>query len=232
MSITVNPVAIARNGFIVQTDDLSSLTGLCCNSCYLTRTIASTWRAPRARKILPCTGKPLRLNNGTPQHSCCSSGKYDNDKGEKAIMVIRHLASVFYLTLALAATAHAQGPAQKLADGYPSKPIRFLVASIPGAASDVVVRLVSPRVQDRLGVPLIIDNRGGAGCSGRLYHPQFGQPAGTQRRVWKASLRHSKNIRTGRAAHLATLYITGASRTAGLLAQGTGGLCKVQTGVG
>ncbi len=77
-------------------------------------------------------------------------------------MVIRHLASVFYLTLALAATAHAQGPAQKLADGYPSKPIRFLVASIPGAASDVVVRLVSPRVQDRLGVPLIIDNRGGA----------------------------------------------------------------------
>jgi tripartite-type tricarboxylate transporter receptor subunit TctC len=77
-------------------------------------------------------------------------------------MVIRHLASVFYLALALAATAHAQGPAQKLADGYPSKPIRFLVASIPGAASDVVVRLVSPRVQDRLGVPLIIDNRGGA----------------------------------------------------------------------
>jgi tripartite-type tricarboxylate transporter receptor subunit TctC len=77
-------------------------------------------------------------------------------------MVIRHLASVFYLALALTATAHAQGPAQKLADGYPSKPIRFLVASIPGAASDVVVRLVSPRVQDRLGVPLIIDNRGGA----------------------------------------------------------------------
>ena len=77
-------------------------------------------------------------------------------------MVIRHLASIFYLALALTATAHAQGPAQKLADGYPSKPIRFLVASIPGAASDVVVRLVSPRVQDRLGVPLIIDNRGGA----------------------------------------------------------------------
>ena len=77
-------------------------------------------------------------------------------------MVIRHLASVFYLALALTATAHAQVPAQKLADGYPSKPIRFLVASIPGAASDVVVRLVSPRVQDRLGVPLIIDNRGGA----------------------------------------------------------------------
>lgn len=63
-------------------------------------------------------------------------------------------------TLFNAGPLHAQ--AQKLADGYPSKPIRFLVASIPGAASDVVVRLVSPRVQDRLGVPLVIDNRGGA----------------------------------------------------------------------
>ena len=60
--------------------------------------------------------------------------------------------------LCQAGTAHAQ----KLPDGYPSKPIRFLVASIPGAASDVVVRLVSPRVQERLGVPLVIENRGGA----------------------------------------------------------------------
>jgi len=69
-----------------------------------------------------------------------------------------------YLGLALAlcnaGVVHAQ--VQKLADGYPNKPIRFLVASIPGAASDVVVRLVSPRVQDRLGVPLVIENRGGA----------------------------------------------------------------------
>ena len=56
----------------------------------------------------------------------------------------------------------AVAQAQKLQDGYPGKPIRFLVASIPGAASDVVVRMVSPKVQERLGVPLVIENRGGA----------------------------------------------------------------------
>lgn len=65
-------------------------------------------------------------------------------------------------TLGIASVAHAQGQAQKGLEGYPNKPIRFLVASIPGAASDVVVRLVAPRVQERLGVSLVIENRGGA----------------------------------------------------------------------
>jgi len=66
------------------------------------------------------------------------------------------------LILTLASASHAQGQTQKPVDGYPNKPIRFLVASIPGAASDLVVRLVAPRVQERLGVPLVIENRGGA----------------------------------------------------------------------
>lgn len=66
------------------------------------------------------------------------------------------------LTLAVVGPVQAQGQVQKGLDGYPNKPIRFLVASIPGAASDVVVRLVAPRVQERLGMPLVIENRGGA----------------------------------------------------------------------
>jgi tripartite-type tricarboxylate transporter receptor subunit TctC len=66
------------------------------------------------------------------------------------------------LTLAIASAAHAQGQVQKVLGGYPDKPIRFLVASIPGAASDVVVRMVTPRVQERLGVSMVIENRGGA----------------------------------------------------------------------
>lgn len=66
------------------------------------------------------------------------------------------------LSLGISSAVYGQGQAQKVPDGYPSKPIRFLVASIPGAASDVVVRLVAPRVQERLGVSLVIENRGGA----------------------------------------------------------------------
>lgn len=66
------------------------------------------------------------------------------------------------LALGMTGASQAQGQAPKGPDGYPNKPIRFLVASIPGAASDVVVRLVAPRVQERLGVSLVIENRGGA----------------------------------------------------------------------
>ena len=85
------------------------------------------------------------------------------DKNEGIYMGINILAGLgFILTLGITSASHAQGQAQRALDGYPSKPIRFLVASIPGAASDVVVRLVAPRVQERLGVPLVIENRGGA----------------------------------------------------------------------
>lgn len=61
-----------------------------------------------------------------------------------------------------AGVPQAQAQAQKGAEPYPNKPIRFLVASIPGAASDVVVRLVAPKVSERLKQPLVIENRGGA----------------------------------------------------------------------
>lgn len=66
------------------------------------------------------------------------------------------------LSLGIGGASYVQAQVQKVPDGYPNKPIRFLVASIPGAASDVVVRLVAPRVQERLGAPLVIENRGGA----------------------------------------------------------------------
>ena len=61
-----------------------------------------------------------------------------------------------------AGVPQVQAQAQKGAEPYPNKPIRFLVASIPGAASDVVVRLVAPKVSERLKQQLVIENRGGA----------------------------------------------------------------------
>lgn len=46
---------------------------------------------------------------------------------------------------------------------YPSRPIRLVVTFPPGGASDVIARILSPRIESRLGQPLIIDNRPGAG---------------------------------------------------------------------
>jgi tripartite-type tricarboxylate transporter receptor subunit TctC len=53
--------------------------------------------------------------------------------------------------------AHAQQ-----AENYPNKPVRLIVSSIAGSANDVLVRLAAPKVADRLGQAMLVDNRGGA----------------------------------------------------------------------
>jgi tripartite-type tricarboxylate transporter receptor subunit TctC len=62
--------------------------------------------------------------------------------------------------LALAAWAPFTGYAQ---DAYPSKTIRFVVPYPPGGPTDLMARLLQTELQTRLGVSVIIDNKGGAG---------------------------------------------------------------------
>jgi tripartite-type tricarboxylate transporter receptor subunit TctC len=52
---------------------------------------------------------------------------------------------------------------QTLAQDYPSKPIRFIVPYPPGGGTDVIARIVQPRLGDALGQQIVIENRGGAG---------------------------------------------------------------------
>ena len=49
------------------------------------------------------------------------------------------------------------------ANGYPAKPVRFIVAFPPGGNADLIARLVGQKLSDGLGRPFVIDNRGGAG---------------------------------------------------------------------
>lgn len=46
---------------------------------------------------------------------------------------------------------------------YPNGPIRFVVPYPPGGPTDLMARLLQPELQNRLGVPVVIDNKGGAG---------------------------------------------------------------------
>src|SRR6185295_19742575 len=49
------------------------------------------------------------------------------------------------------------------AQEYPAKPIRFIVPFPPGGSSDLIARAIAPRLSERMGQPVLIENRAGAG---------------------------------------------------------------------
>src|SRR5882762_2925239 len=50
-----------------------------------------------------------------------------------------------------------------LAQAWPSKPIRIVIAQAPGSATDVISRVVGNQLSVNLGQPIVIDARPGAG---------------------------------------------------------------------
>ena len=64
------------------------------------------------------------------------------------------------LLSALAAGTLAAGAA--CAQAWPSKPVRWLVPFAAGGPADVIARVVGPKLSERLGQPVIIENRAGA----------------------------------------------------------------------
>jgi tripartite-type tricarboxylate transporter receptor subunit TctC len=70
----------------------------------------------------------------------------------------------FGLWACVAVLVAAAGPASAQVADFPSRPITLLVPFAAGGSSDVVMRLVSKRVSERLKQSIVIDNRpGGAG---------------------------------------------------------------------
>jgi tripartite-type tricarboxylate transporter receptor subunit TctC len=49
------------------------------------------------------------------------------------------------------------------AEDYPSRPIRLLVGYPPGGAADIVARICAQGLSERLGKPVVVENRGGSG---------------------------------------------------------------------
>jgi tripartite-type tricarboxylate transporter receptor subunit TctC len=77
-------------------------------------------------------------------------------------MISSRIKTVFFL-LPPFAFLLGFGLAAANAQGYPSKPVRFLVPNPPGGGTDLVARIVSQKVSEKWGVNLVVDNRPGAG---------------------------------------------------------------------
>ena len=68
--------------------------------------------------------------------------------------MLRKMVTLTILGLLVSALAHAQA--------YPNKPIRIVIPFPPGNTTDIMSRLIAPRMSERLGQQVIVENRPGA----------------------------------------------------------------------
>ena len=70
-----------------------------------------------------------------------------------------------FLHLAAGAAALPAMPRAASALDYPTRPIHLIVGFPPGGGADIIARLIGQSLSDRIGQPIVIENRPGAGTN-------------------------------------------------------------------
>jgi tripartite-type tricarboxylate transporter receptor subunit TctC len=73
--------------------------------------------------------------------------------------IMKRTMATIVATIALAAGLAAPAPAQE----WPQKTIRLIVPFGPGGGADIIGRIIAQSLQEKLGQPVVIENRPGAG---------------------------------------------------------------------
>lgn len=69
----------------------------------------------------------------------------------------------FPMKALLVAALLAVIPAPGVTQTYPNRPVRVIVPVGPGGGFDLLARIISPSLSDRIGQPVVVENRPGAG---------------------------------------------------------------------
>lgn len=85
--------------------------------------------------------------------------------------------TLFKLARAMMAILTITAASSALAQSYPTKPIRFIVATSPGTSTDVLARLLGVEIGKLLGQTIIVENRAGANQAIALEHVARQSPA-------------------------------------------------------